>query len=304
MIFSQTGEVRDGFFVIGSAHNPIYLLDREKPIVIEGGLSLLGEVYRRDLARRLGKVHPEMILLTHVHFDHCGAVAYLKTSFPGMRVAASLESAEILKRPNAIRFIQALGENARESVRGIDEALLLNDAFKPFEVDVTLREGDTIEMECGMTLQVLSTPGHTRDFLSYYIPEKRILVASEAGGCALNSEYVSVECLTDFRVYLASLNRLASLDVEILCQGHRYVYTDHDVQAFFERSIRSALGFQETVEEFWHRESQDLKRVMVRIKEVEYDPLTPPKQPEQAYLANLKARVNSVITFLREEKRA
>ncbi len=39
--------MRDGFFVTGSTHNPIYLLNSEKPILIEGGISLLGEVYRR-----------------------------------------------------------------------------------------------------------------------------------------------------------------------------------------------------------------------------------------------------------------
>jgi glyoxylase-like metal-dependent hydrolase (beta-lactamase superfamily II) len=296
MIFSETGEVRDGFFVVGSPHVPIYLLNSERPVLIEGGVSLLGEVYRRDLTERLGKVQPEMILLTHVHFDHCGAVAHLKNAFPGMKVAASPEGAEILKRPNALKLIRALSENAREAVAGIDEALLVKDGFEPFGVDRVLLDGDRIEVADGLSVEVLSTPGHTRDFLSYYVPEKKILVASEAGGCAVNSGYISTDCLTDFDVYMASLKRLASLDVEVLCQGHRYVYTDEDVQPFFEKSIRSALEFKDMVENFRDQESGDLQRIMARIKEFEYDPLPQPKQPEQAYLANLSARVKSILT--------
>jgi len=296
MIATEIGKVRDRLFVIGSAHNPIYLLNGERAVLIEGGVSLLGEVYRRDLTERLGDVQPEMVLLTHVHFDHCGAVGYLKRAFPGMKVAASPEGAEILKRPNALKLIRALSESAREAVAGIDEALLVKDGFEPFGVDRVLLDGDRIEIEDGLSVQVLSTPGHTRDFLSYYVPEKKILVSSEAGGCAVNSGYISTDCLTDFDVYMASLKRLASLDVEVLCQGHRYVYTDEDVRPFFEKSIRSALEFKDMVEDFRHEERGDLQRVMARIKEFEYDPLPQPKQPEQAYLANLSARVKSILT--------
>jgi 2-aminobenzoylacetyl-CoA thioesterase len=163
MIFSETGEVRDGFFVIGSPHVPLYLLKSENPVLIEGGISLLGEVYRRDLVERLGDVQPEMILLTHVHFDHCGAVGYLKRAFPGMKVAASPEAAEILKRPNALKLIRALSENAREVVAGIDEALLVKDGFEPFGVDRVLLDGDRIESrgrpECSRSYRRRGTPG-------------------------------------------------------------------------------------------------------------------------------------------------
>lgn len=297
MIFSETGEVGGGFFVVGSPHVPIYLLKSERPVLIEGGISLLGEVYRRDIVDCLGKASPQWILLTHAHFDHCGAVSYLKRAFPDMKVGASPESAEILKRPNAVKRIQALSENAREAVAGIDEASLVQDGFEPFAVDRVLRDGDRIEIGGGLGVEVLSTPGHTRDFLSYYVPEKKILVSSEAGGCAVNSGYISVDCLTDFDVYMASLNRLASLEVGVLCQGHRYVYTGRDVPAFFEKSIRSALEFKDMVEDFRHEESGDLQRIMARIKEFEYDPLPQPKQPEQAYLANLGARVKSILAL-------
>lgn len=303
MIVSETGEVRSGFYVIGYAHYPLYLLKSEKPIVMEGGLSLLGEAYRGDLVERLGRRQPEVIFLTHVHFDHCGAVPYLKKVFPGMKVAASAVSAEILKRPNAIRLMREFSESVRNSIQGIDEGLIRTDAFEPFEVDMALREGDRIEITDGLTVEVLSTPGHTRDSLSYYIPEKKILVASEAAGCAVSSGYISVECLKDFGAYMSSLKRLASLDVEVLCQGHRYVYTDNDVQDFFERSVRSTINFKEMVEEVLHREKYDLKRVVAEIKKLEYDPLPQPKQSEQAYLVNLEARIRCILNVLSVKRR-
>jgi hypothetical protein len=115
-------------------------------------------------------------------------------------------------------------------------------------------------------------------------------------------DYISTDSLTDFGVYLNSLKRLASLDAQILCQGHRYVYLDEDVPRFLQRSIQAALEFKAMVEEYWVTENADLHRVSAMIKKVEYDPLPSPKQSEAAYLINLEARVKSVLKHLGLEK--
>lgn len=304
MIFDRTGEVRDDFYVVGSADVPVYLLAGRKPVLFDAGLAQLGLLYEEGIRAVVGKSEPEILFLTHSHFDHCGAAGYLKRAFPSLKVAAAPRAREILMRPNAIKRIQGLTENAGEALVRTDRTKLLSHPFEPFEVEMTLLDGEIIDLEDGTTVQVLSTPGHTWDFLSYYIPEKRILVASEAAGCATASGSISVDCLTDFELCLASLRRLAGLDVRVLCQGHRYVYTDDDVAAFLERSLRSALEFKEVVQDLWHKEGESVSRVMTRIKATEYDPLPLPKQPEKAYLINLEAKIRSVLTFLSLEKGA
>ena len=302
MIFDRTGEVRDGFFVAGWSHNPIYLLKGKKPVLFDGGLALLGRVYREAIASLLNGDFPHMVFITHVHFDHCGAVPFLKKAFPGLEAAASQKAKDILKRPNAVKLIRKLSQSAEQILSEFGEENLCREPFNPFEVDLVLQDGDVVELEEGLTVQVLSTPGHTWDFMSYYVPEKRILVASESAGCALSSGYISSDSLAGFGVYLNSLKRLASLDAQILCQGHRYVYVDEDVDAFFQRSLQTALEFKAMVEEFWLKEKGDLGRVLQKIKEIEYDPLPTPKQPEPAFVINLEARIKSVLSHLGLEK--
>ncbi len=298
MIFDKTGEVRDGFFVTGWSHNPIYLLKGKRPVLFDGGLALLGRVYREAITSVLNGDFPNMVFITHVHFDHCGAVPYLKKAFPGLEAAASQKAKDILKRPNAVNLIRKLSESSEQILSEFGEESLCRELFDPFEVDLVLQDGDVVELEEGLNVQVLSTPGHTWDFMSYYVPEKKILVASESAGCALSSGYISSDSLADFGVYLKSLKRLASLDAQILCQGHRYVYLDEDVGAFLKRSLRSALEFKTMVEEYWLKEKGDLRRVVQKIKQIEYDSLPAPKQSEPAFVINLEARIKSVLKQL------
>ena len=302
MIFDKTGEVRDGFFVTGWSHNPIYLLKGKRPVLFDGGLALLGRVYREAIASVLNGDFPHMVFITHVHFDHCGAVPYLKKAFPGLEAAASQKAKDILRRPNAIKLIRELSESSRQVLSEFGEGSLSRDPFDPFEIDLVLQDGDVFQVEEGLTVRVLSTPGHTWDFLSYYVPERKILVASESAGCALSSGYISTDSLADFGVYLKSLKRLASLDARVLCQGHRYVYLDEDVEPFLKRSLQTALEFKTMVEEYWLQERGDLRRVVQKIKQTEYDPLPTPKQSEPAFVINLEARIKSVLKHLGLEK--
>ena len=80
------------------------------------------------------------------------------------------------------------------------------------------------------------------------------------------------------------------------------MYVDEDVGAFLQRSIRTALDFKAMVEEYWLKEKGDLRRVLERIRETEYDPLPMPKQTEPAYMINLEARIKSVLNHLGLEK--
>lgn len=213
-----------------------------------------------------------------------------------MLIGASERTAQILKRPNALNLIAKLGEEVLPSVAqvpGIDSTKLREHAFQPFHVDVTLAGGEVIDLGAGLTLQVLATPGHTRDHLSYYIPEKRILVATEASGALDRAGNIITEFLVDYDLYLASLKRLAALPVEILCQGHHYVFVGKDeVEHFFARSLREAERFKDHVYELLEEEGGAVEPVVQRIKTEQWDTNKSVKQTEGAYLLNLRARVS------------
>jgi len=240
----------------------------------------------------LGDRQPVYLFLTHVHFDHCGAAAYLKSVFPDMKIAVSPQAAAILSRPNAVKLIGELNQVAAEAMVEWDSPPIHPIEFKTFDIDIEVNDSDRLSLGDDLNVQVLSTPGHTRDFLSYYIPEKKILVSSEAVGCHTGyKDYIVSEFINSYQDYVDSIKRLATLDVEILCQGHHRVFVGDDVRVFFESSIAAVEAFKEQVLAWLEEEKGDVDRVVLRVKGFEYDHRPNPKQPEPAYLLNTRARV-------------
>ncbi len=293
MIDTRGGEIEPGFHALGAVEVPCYLVDAPRPALFDAGFSCLGPRYAQAIRAVLGQTAPRWLFLTHMHFDHCGAASYLRQAFPGLLVAASARAAAIVQRPGALSLISQLNQTAAANLAGRYPELVPYEDFCPFTVDLVLEEGQELDLGGGLSARVLATPGHTWDFLSYYIPQRGILICSEAGGCAYPSGEVVSEFLVDFQSYLANIERFLTLGPRMLCQGHRLIYVGQDeVRRFLERSRQAATSFKAWVEGLLDQEHGEMERVVARVKAQEYDPQPQPKQPEPAYLLNLRARVS------------
>lgn len=291
MIIKTIGRIADDFYILGQHNFPTHLLMGRKPALFEAGLACLGPAYVSAIRSMLDQAQPAFLFLTHVHFDHCGAAAYIKEAFPNVKICASERGRAILQRPNAVKTIAMLSKGVFSWIEAQSPGLAEDVPFRSFEVDEMLSDGDRIEIDNDLTVHVLATPGHTWDALSYYIPEKKLLLAGEAGGIMDPTGFFFTEFLVDFDSYLNSMDRLAALDVDILSQSHHQVFTGEDARTFFPRSIKAAHQFKDRVEALLDRENGNIEKVVSLIKAEEYDPKPDPKQPEPAYLINLEARV-------------
>ncbi|MHB8110209.1 MAG: MBL fold metallo-hydrolase [Syntrophorhabdaceae bacterium] len=294
MIFNTTGHIDKDFHVTGMSWSPSYLLNDDIPLLFEAGFYAMGPLYAKDITSILGYRSPKYLFLTHVHYDHCGAAPYFKKIFPELTICASKRASEILQRPNAIELMIALSRNftrIADTLPGIDHDSILRSDFEPFKIDVVFDKEEVFAVHPGLSVQILFTPGHTRDMLSYYVPERKILIATESAGCRSQTGRIISEFLVDFDAYIRSLQRLSKLDIDIFCQGHHFVYTGSDVKEFFDASMKSALAFRDHVFELLKNKGNSIERVLEMIRREEYDPNPGPKQPEKAYLLNLKTRI-------------
>jgi 2-aminobenzoylacetyl-CoA thioesterase len=295
VLFTTTGAVKERFYILGSSVFPIHLLDGAKAVVFDAGVACAGKIYAEAIRSVIGSKEPEILFLTHMHWDHCGAVAYLKKEFPSMKIAASQKAAGTLKRQRVTELIGRLNKDIIATIANlpeIDSSRLIDEPFQPFEIDMILEDRQTIELDKNLVVEVLATPGHTMDHLSYYIPEEEVLIAAEASGCQDSMGDIVTEFLADYESYFISLKRLSSLPVEVLCQGHRIVFVGKDESGvYFTRAIDEAANFKKRVCELLKMEEGSIDPVVKQIKAEKYDINTGIKQPETSYLLNLRAQV-------------
>jgi len=293
MILETAGKICDGLFSVGHSLFPAYLLTSPEPVLFEGGITVLGPTYGKDLENHLGDASRlSLNLITHAHYDHCGAVPYLKRRIASLRTGASGEAGEILRDEDSVAEMRRMNEvyetRFPHLMKGEDVS------FRGLDPDMTLRDGDRLDLGKGWSVDVIATPGHTKDSLSFYIPGIRALVPGEAVGLYTTGLFIQSEFSSSYEAYMESLGRLSRLDVRILLMAHLYVLTGEDASEYLGKSLTSAKRFKTRIEVLLQRFHGDRARVVEEIFRTDYVEDKAVQQDRLPYLANLQSKVEAV----------
>ena len=167
-------------------------------------------------------------------------------------------------------------------------------SFDAISVDHTVKDGDEFKLGGDWAIQVLATPGHTRDAVSYYIPKIKTLIPGEAAG-VLNGNYdVQSEFSSSYYDYMHSLERLAKLDIEILLLPHVHILTGEDAKRHFAKSLNAARVLKERIEKYLNDFNGDPDAVVDAIVKEDYDETEAVLQDKRSFLLNLQAKVKAV----------
>ena len=160
---------------------------------------------------------PELIILTHCHFDHTCAASEIADR-TGAEIAIHEEDARLLGDDYATASV-LFGERAPE--------------IRP---DLLLYGGEIFESD-GFMLEVVHTPGHTPGGICIYESETKSLFSGDTvfpdggiGRCDLGG---------DISDLIHSIELLTTLDPEVLYPGHLDV-SDADVCSQIRFSLNNA----------------------------------------------------------------
>lgn len=275
-------------------HVPAFILDAGEPVLFDPGVSAFGPLYLRELAKRFGARVKEslLMLLTHSHFDHCGAAPYLLRAIPNARIGCNPRAADVLQKEKAIALIRSFNaeyeDRMHEELRGQDTT------FSALPVSLRLTEGDTIKLTGG-TLEIYETPGHTRDCLSYLWREQGILFAGEAADVYTNGKFHSV-FLSDYASYIASIRKIMALHPEALCVAHAGVLEGSaKVAEYLQAVLEAAERYREKLERSLEQHDDNVEKVVEEITREEYDIQSEPVINRNPFMTNLRAKTQAVM---------
>jgi glyoxylase-like metal-dependent hydrolase (beta-lactamase superfamily II) len=294
MIIHTTGKIAGDFYVTGVAAAPIYLWDGPVPVLFDAGFSALSYAYETGIKEILKDRAPQYLFLTHSHFDHIGAAGYLKQVWPDLKIIGSHKCAQVLANNKAVDLMRRLSRQSIDIFRDLDVKHLYTGPFEPFLLDISFEPGRTSEPVPGIGVKALHTPGHTRDFISYWIAEKKIFIPSEAVAVYEVNGNIQTEFLVDPDAYINNLEMMKHLKAEILCAGHYAVFTNDDVVNHIIRSISATKEYVNTAQVFLSQTNGDIDKTAQKIKTKDWDPRPWPKQSEPSFMINTRQRVHII----------
>lgn len=189
-----------------------YLVEGEQQVaVIDTGLGV-GDF--AGVVRKISQKQP-IVLLTHAHWDHIGAVA----EFPEVLVHPSEAYAVRRGFPNAMMRMlfgpDAVRSHALPATFNIETA-----AIKGCEPTGELHEGDRIDLG-GRVLEVFHTPGHSQGGVSFLDSESGILFTGDALNYGELWLYLPRSDAAAYRQTLHTLARIVEeRDVRVLYPSH------------------------------------------------------------------------------------
>ncbi|MFP4423744.1 MAG: MBL fold metallo-hydrolase [Candidatus Woesearchaeota archaeon] len=175
-----------------SGQSNAYLIIDEEPKMIDAGVREEKEELLRKISQIIDKDKIKHILLTHLHYDHLGAL----DAFPQATIHASKEAIEDFQK------------NPFYSV------------FRNPEIDM-LQQKKLFPVSDMGDIIVIPTPGHTRGSVCYYHKTKNILFSGDTlfGKGILGRTDLPT---SDVKAMQESIKKLNAYSNAILCPGHDY----------------------------------------------------------------------------------
>ncbi|MEA5051683.1 MAG: MBL fold metallo-hydrolase [Oscillospiraceae bacterium] len=272
----------------------------EKTALIDCGMAFCAGETLQKIRARIGARPVDYIIAGHSHYDHIGAIPFMKEAWPDAKIVCTPHAAGVFARPSALARIRALSVEAARTYRPQTAAHAGAYDDAAFRADILARDGDVFALG-GVTLQVIETPGHTRDAISFYIPELDMLKADETLGVLVGDGVMYPVYLVSCKQALASIDKCEAFRPARIWSPHFGEIPAAAVPGYFDLARRTVLDCRDLILRA-RDEGCGEQEIIARFAAKYRTPALADKQPEQAFLLNTAATVRCTLAEYPREK--
>ena len=285
----------------GHGGEALLICGSEKCALLDCGMAYCADATLENLMNRLsalGRERPDYILLSHSHYDHIGALPWIREAFPGAVVCGSEHCAEILGRPGAHSLMKELGEHALQLYEPGSTKQIRVDGLG---VDRVLRDGDVISLG-KETITAYETKGHTDCSMSFLLEPLSLLFTSESTGIIEGRPegtidgrgYIHTPVLKDFYQAHQSAEKCRKLGAKHVCLPHFGMVPPDMLENYwddFETECESKMDFTRKLRDGGLSDEEMLQRYADRY----WTGAKQQEQPKEAFLLNSKYILKALL---------
>ncbi len=275
----------------GPGGNPWLIVGNGKTALYDTGMAYCGNELVQNIKRELGEKPLDYILLSHSHYDHLGALTYVKQAWPNVIVVAGAHAKLVLEKPNALALIRKLSVTAANEYSGKAPVEDLDYHDEDMKIDLAVEDGQIIDF--GDTkIKAILTPGHTRCSVAYYIIEDQVMFASETTG-VLAGHTVQPVILTGYKDTMDSIEKCRKYPCQRIFNPHHGQISDKIVSQYWDMSkeaMEDCMGFVRSLVQSGATREEILAAYTKKYR-IERSAR---EQPIEAFIINAEATINVI----------
>ena len=258
--------------------------------MIDCGGAFCADIAIERVKSTLGGRPLDYIILSHTHYDHVGALPFFRMEWPQLQVVTSEKGAAVLQKDTPRRVIRELSLVAAKHHGATFDEGYSDEAFR---ADITVKSGDIVVLG-GLSVHVIETPGHTRDSLSFHIPELEILALSETLGILMPDGDVHPAYLTSFVDTINAIETCSKIPYKHLSMPHQGIISSEKAVGFFDKALAATIACRDFILEMAAKNLDRTQMLEAYFKKYCNDDVLS-CQPKEAFLANTNATITCTL---------
>ncbi|MDF2569955.1 MAG: beta-lactamase domain protein [Sporomusa sp.] len=273
----------------GKGGNAFLILGEEKTALVDCGMAYCASNLISNLKQVLGIRGLDYILISHSHYDHIGAIPYLKQEWPNTKVLGAEYAKRILTRQNALNTIREL---SRQAAQLYDAGVLKEYDDELLKVDDCIYNGDVLDLG-GMNIKVIETPGHTQCSLSFLV-DNDTLFPSETTGYMSKAGRIYPAFITSCSEAIDSIHKCQAINPRYIISPHFGLVSEGDTLGYWKNCN---LAIEETKDFVLHLFEQGYNEegILTEYEKMFRDEQSRQEQPINAFRLNAQGMIKTVL---------